>query len=112
MPALALCRQALQREQPLRGLVIGGSLHLTTETAALARCLQAGGATVVLCGSNPLSTRDEVCDSLISHDGIVVFARYGEDRASYHAHLRAVADHRTASALHAASRESSWQAGT
>ena len=94
MPALALCKEELRRDQPLRGLTIGGSLHLTTETAALARCLQAGGATVVLCGSNPLSTRDDVCDALIAHDDVAVFARYGEDRDAYYEHLRAVADRR------------------
>jgi adenosylhomocysteinase len=92
MPALALYKRELERSQALRGLTIAGSLHLTTETAALARCLQAGGATVVLCGSNPLSTRDDVCASLAQHDDIAVFARYGEDRDTYYTHLRAVAD--------------------
>ena len=93
MPALALCKRELEASQALRGLTIAGSLHLTTETAALARCLQAGGATVVLCGSNPLSTRDEVCASLRAHDGIAVFAGYAEDRPTYYEHLRAVAAH-------------------
>jgi adenosylhomocysteinase len=91
MPALAIYKQELAQEKPLAGLTISGSLHLTPETAALARCLQAGGAEIVLSGSNPLSTRDEVCASLVQHDGIVVFAYHGEDRDSYYEHLQATA---------------------
>jgi adenosylhomocysteinase len=91
MPALAVYKQQLAREKPLGGLTISGSLHLTPETAALARCLQAGGAEVTLSGSNPLSTRDEICASLVQHDGIAVFAHYGEDRKTYHTHLQAAA---------------------
>jgi adenosylhomocysteinase len=72
-------------------LKISGSLHLTPETAAVARCLQAGGATVTLCGSNPLSTRDDVCAALRVEDGMALFARYGEDRATYYRHLQAAA---------------------
>jgi adenosylhomocysteinase len=75
----------------LAGLTISGSLHLTPETAALARCLQAGGARMVLSGSNPLSTRDEICASLAQHDGIAVFAAHGEDREAYYEHLQAAA---------------------
>jgi adenosylhomocysteinase len=91
MPALAAYKGQLEQEKPLVGLKIGGSLHLTPETAALARCLQAGGAQITLSGSNPLSTRDEICASLVQHNGIAVFAHYGEDRATYYAHLQAVA---------------------
>jgi adenosylhomocysteinase len=91
MPALATSRQQLAQERPLAGLKISGSLHLTPETAAVARCLQAGGAQMVLCGSNPLSTRDEVCAALVQHDGMAVFASYGEDRDTYYKHLRAAA---------------------
>ena len=91
MPALAEFKRALERERPLSGLRISGSLHLTSETAALARCLQAGGAAVTLSGSNPLSTRDEICASLAADDGISVFAYYGEDRDTYYEHLRAAA---------------------
>jgi adenosylhomocysteinase len=91
MPALATYKRELAADKPLTGLTIAGSLHLTPETAALARCLQAGGAEIVLSGSNPLSTRDEVCASLVQQDGIAVFAHYGEDRESYYQHLQAVA---------------------
>ncbi|HEV8718532.1 MAG TPA: adenosylhomocysteinase [Candidatus Binatia bacterium] len=91
MPALAAYKRQLEQEKPLAGCKIGGSLHLTPETAALARCLQAGGAQIILSGSNPLSTRDEICASLVQHDGIVVFAHYGEDRVAYYTHLQAVA---------------------
>src|SRR5262245_57169553 len=91
MPALAACKRQLEQEKPLAGLKISGSLHLTPETAALVRCLQAGGAQITLSGSNPLSTRDEICASLVQHDGITVFAHYGEDRATYHTHLQAAA---------------------
>jgi adenosylhomocysteinase len=91
MPALARLRHTLEREQPLRGVRISGSLHLTAETAALARCLKAAGAEITLSGSNPLSTRDAICAALVVHDGIGVFAHYGEDHASYYAHLAAAA---------------------
>jgi len=91
MPALALFKSELEARRSLRGLKIGGSLHLTPETAALARCLRAAGAEVVLSGSNPLSTRDEICASLVRDDKIEVFAHYGEDPASYHDHLRSIA---------------------
>jgi adenosylhomocysteinase len=91
MPALATHKRELAAEKPLTGLTVSGSLHLTPETAALARCLQAGGADIVLSGSNPLSTRDEVCASLVQHDGIAVFAYHGEDRDSYYRHLQAAA---------------------
>src|SRR5574341_2359682 len=91
MPALGIYKQELAQEKPLAGLTISGSLHLTPETAALARCLQAGGAEIVLSGSNPLSTRDDICASLVQHDGIAVFAYHGEDRDSYYQHLQAAA---------------------
>ena len=91
MPALAIYKRDLAQYKPLAGFTISGSLHLTPETAALARCLQAAGAEIVLSGSNPLSTRDDVCASLVQHDGIAVFAYYGEDRESYYQHLQAAA---------------------
>src|SRR5574341_736132 len=91
MPALATYKRALAEFKPLAGITISGSLHLTPETAALARCLQAGGAKIVLSGSNPLSTRDEVCASLVQHDDISVFAYHGEDHDSYYRHLQAAA---------------------
>ncbi|HEY6867484.1 MAG TPA: adenosylhomocysteinase, partial [Candidatus Eisenbacteria bacterium] len=70
MPVLRAIRARFSRERPLRGLRIAACLHVTTETANLARTLQAGGAEVFLCGSNPLSTQDDVAASLVSHDGI------------------------------------------
>ena len=89
MPALAMYKRELAQLKPLLGITISGSLHLTSETAALARCLQTGGAQIVLSGSNPLSTRNEICASLVQHDGITVFASYGEDRQQYYEHLHA-----------------------
>lgn len=91
MPALAKVGDEMDARGSLHGVTIGGSLHLTPETAALARCLKRAGAEVVLCGSNPLSTRDEICASLARHDGMAVFASYKEDRDAYYRNLRAVA---------------------
>jgi adenosylhomocysteinase len=92
MPVLRLIRDRFAREQPLRGLRIGACLHVTTETANLVRTLAAGGAEVALCASNPLSTKDEVAAALVTRYGIPTFARRGEDRDTYYAHLRDVAD--------------------
>ena len=92
MPVLRLIRERFARELPLRGLRIGACLHVTTETANLMRTLKAGGASVVLCASNPLSTQDDVAAALVAEYGIPTFARRGEDRDSYYAHLNAVAD--------------------
>ena len=91
MPALALLKREFAERRPLDAIRIGGSLHLTPETGALARCLRAGGASLALCGSNPLSTRDEICAALSFYDSIPTFAHYGEDRESYYAHMEAVA---------------------
>ena len=79
-------------DEPLKGLRIGACLHVTTETANLMLTLKAGGADVALCASNPLSTQDDVAAALVVSDGITVFARKGEDRESYYAHLNAVLD--------------------
>jgi len=92
MPVLRLIRERFGRERPLAGVRIGACLHVTTETANLMRTLQAGGAEVVLAASNPLSTRDDVAAALVGEYGIGVFARRGEDRDKYYAHLGAVAD--------------------
>src|SRR5450759_4774548 len=92
MPVLRLIRGRFERERPLEGLRIGACLHVTTETANLMRTLKAGGAAVVLAASNPLSTKDDVAAALVSAYGIATFARRGEDRATYYAHLNAVAD--------------------
>ena len=92
MPVLRLIRERFARERPLDGLRIGACLHVTTETANLMRTLKAGGADVVLAASNPLSTKDDVAAALVAEYGIGTFARRGEDRDTYYAHLNAVAD--------------------
>ena len=92
MPVLRLIRERFAAERPLEGLRIGACLHVTTETANLMRTLKAGGAQVVLAASNPLSTKDDVAAALVAEYGIPVFARRGEDRDTYYAHLNAVAD--------------------
>jgi adenosylhomocysteinase len=92
MSVLRLIRERFQRERPLAGIRIGACLHVTTETANLVRTLQAGGAEVALAASNPLSTKDDVAAALVAEYGIGVFARRGEDRDTYYAHLNAVAD--------------------
>jgi len=92
MPVLRLIRERFASEQPLAGLRIGACLHVTTETANLMRTLKAGGADVVLAASNPLSTKDDVAAALVAEYGIAVYARRGEDRDTYYAHLDAVAD--------------------
>jgi adenosylhomocysteinase len=92
MPVLRLIRERFEREQPLKGVRIAACLHVTTETANLARTLKAGGADLVLAASNPLSTKDDVAAALTARYGIGVYARRGEDRDTYYAHLNAVAD--------------------
>ena len=92
MPVLRLIRERFERERPLDGLRIGACLHVTTETANLMRTLKAGGAEVVLAASNPLSTKDDVAAALVAEYGIATFARRGEDRDTYYAHLNSVAD--------------------
>src|SRR6266571_4157128 len=94
MPVLAAIRQRFETEQPLNGYRISACLHVTTETANLMRTLKAGGAEVVLCASNPLSTQDDVAAALVSEYGIATYARRGEDRDTYYAHLNSVADTR------------------
>lgn len=89
MPVLAAIRGRFAASRPLAGVRVAACMHVTAETAALVRTLAAGGAEVRLCASNPLSTQDDVAASLVVHDGISVFARTGEDRATYFAHLEA-----------------------
>lgn len=93
MPVLRLIRERFAKEQPLKGVRISACLHVTSETAALMRTLQAGGADIVLCASNPLSTQDDVAASLVAHDEIPVFAIKGEDNETYYKHLNAALDH-------------------
>ncbi|MET1232192.1 MAG: adenosylhomocysteinase [Candidatus Limnocylindrales bacterium] len=92
MPVLRQIRERFAAEEPLAGLRIGACLHVTTETANLMRTLKAGGADVVLAASNPLSTKDDVAAALVTEYGVAVYARRGEDRDTYYAHLEAVAD--------------------
>jgi adenosylhomocysteinase len=94
MPVLAAIRERFERERPLAGYRISACLHVTTETANLVRALKAGGADVVLCASNPLSTQDDVAAALVSEFGIPTFAIKGEDSDSYYAHIEAAVDHK------------------
>jgi adenosylhomocysteinase len=94
MPVLAAIRERFEREQPLAGQRVSACLHVTTETANLARTLRAGGADVVLCASNPLSTQDDVAAALVEEFGISVFAIKGEDNDTYYRHIEAAVDHR------------------
>ncbi len=93
MPVLERIRNRFDEEKPLRGVRMSACLHITTETANLARTLQAGGADLVLCASNPLSTQDDVAAALVRDFSIPVFAIKGEDRDTYYRHLQAALDH-------------------
>ena len=93
MPVLAAIRERFERERPLDGYRISACLHVTTETANLARTLAAGGADVLLCASNPLSTQDDVAAALVAEYGIPVFAIRGEDEETYYSHIAAAVDH-------------------
>ena len=94
MPVLAAIRERFERERQLDGVRIAACLHVTTETANLARTLAAGGADVVLCASNPLSTQDDVAAALVEEYGISVYAIRGEDNDTYYSHIEAAVDHR------------------
>ncbi len=94
MPVLRQLRERFAREQPLAGKRLSACLHVTTETANLAVTLQAGGADVALCASNPLSTQDDVAAHLVQDHGIKVFAIKGEDHDTYYDHIRAALAHR------------------
>ncbi len=94
MPVLAAIRERFQQEQPLAGYRVSACLHVTTETANLMRTLQAGGADVVLCASNPLSTQDDVAAALVDEYGCSVYAIKGEDNDTYYRHIEAAVDHR------------------
>ena len=94
MPVLAAIRDRFEREQPLAGYRVAACLHVTTETANLARTLKAGGADVVLCASNPLSTQDDVAAALVDEYDVSVFAIKGEDNDTYYAHIEAAVDHK------------------
>ena len=93
MPVLRLIRERFLKDQPLKGVRMSGCLHITTETANLAITLKAGGADLVLCASNPLSTQDDVAAALVSEYGIPTFAIKGEDEKVYYDHINAVLNH-------------------
>src|SRR3982751_2714538 len=115
MPVLAAIRDRFEAEQPLSGYRISACLHVTTETANLMRTLKAGGADVVLCASNPLSTQDDVAAALVDEYDISCFAIKGEDHDTYYSHIEAAVDHKphftmddgpdVISVLHSARRE-------
>ncbi len=94
MPVLQLIRKQFIKEQPLKDVRIAACLHVTSETANLAVALRDGGADVVLCASNPLSTQDEVAACLVKDYSIPTFAIKGEDNATYYAHISAALDHK------------------
>src|SRR5947207_5241728 len=94
MPVLRLIRERFIKDQPLKGIRMSGCLHITTETANLAITLKAGGADLMLCASNPLSTQDDVAAALVSEYGIPTFAIKGEDEKTYYRHINAVLDHK------------------
>src|SRR5437660_7830053 len=93
MPVLTRIRERFEKEKPLAGLRLSARLHVTAETANLARTLQSGGADLVLVASNPLSTQDDVAASLVHDFGISVFAIRGEDNDTYYKHIVAALEH-------------------
>jgi adenosylhomocysteinase len=94
MPVLQLIRKRFIKEQPLKGLRVSACLHVTSETANLMITLRDGGADIVLCASNPLSTQDEVAASLNRDFNIPTFAIKGEDHNTYYQHLQAALEHK------------------
>ncbi len=94
MPVLRLIRQRFSKEKPLKGVRLAACLHVTTETANLLVTLKAGGAEVVTCASNPLSTQDDVAAALVRYHKIPTFSIKGEDRKTYYRHLNSALDFR------------------
>ncbi len=94
MPVLQTIRKEFIKQQPLKDIRVSACLHVTSETANLAITLRDGGADVVLCASNPLSTQDEVAASLVRDYGISVYAIKGEDNDSYYSHIMSALDHK------------------
>mgnify|MGYP000890521285 CR=1 FL=1 len=94
MPVLGLVKERFEKEKPLQGRRMSACLHVTAETANLARTLKAGGADLVLCASNPLSTQDDVSAALVQEYGIPVYAIKGEDEKTYYDHIRAAIEHK------------------
>jgi adenosylhomocysteinase len=93
MPVLALIRERFTKEKPFQGIRIAGCLHITTETANLGMTLKAGGADLILCASNPLSTQDDVAAALVVEYGIPTNAIKGEDEITYYKHINTALDH-------------------
>ena len=93
MPVLAAVRARFEKEKPFAGMKMSCCLHVTAETANLVRTLAAGAADVLLCASNPLSTQDDVAASLVADYGVAVYAKKGEDRDTFFAHLKAAIAH-------------------
>ena len=87
MPVLRLIRERFKIEKPLKGVRVSCCLHVTTETANLAATLKEGGAEVLICASNPLSTQDDVAASIVKHIGVPVFAIKGENENQYYTHI-------------------------
>jgi adenosylhomocysteinase len=94
MPVLAAIRDRFEREQPLAGYRVSACLHVTSETANLMRTLKAGGADIVLCASNPLSTQDDVAAALVEEYDVSVFAIKGEDHDTYYQQIEAAVEHK------------------
>jgi len=94
MPVLRLIRERFAREKPLKGVRLSACLHVTSETASLARTLVAGGADLVLTASNPLSTQDDVAAALVNMYEVPTFAIKGEDNVTYYKHISAALDHK------------------
>jgi len=94
MPVLSEIRRRFGKEKPLKGIRLSACLHITAETANLARTLKAGGADTVMCASNPLSTQDDVAASLVHDYKIPVFAVKGEDNKTYYKHIKAAVRHK------------------
>ena len=94
MPVLRGIQERFEKEKPLNGVRVSACLHVTTETAGLVKTLKAGGAEVVVCASNPLSTQDDVAASLVADDEVPVFAIKGEDHQTYYAHILSALKHR------------------
>ena len=92
MPVLAQIRERFAKEKPFKGVRFSACMHVTTETANLMRTLEAGGAQLALCASNPLSTQDDVAASLVFDYEISVFAKKGIDRDGYYRHINAALD--------------------
>ncbi|RLB24285.1 MAG: adenosylhomocysteinase [Deltaproteobacteria bacterium] len=94
MPVLRMIRERFSNEKPLEGIKLSACLHVTTETAMLMRTLKAGGADLVLCASNPLSTQDDVAAALVADHEIPVYAIKGEDHKTYYSHILSALKHK------------------